>query len=134
MKIISALGTNTSIFFQDEKERTVSVVRKNERQRIIDRKNNVYIESITTGISNSNLKAIIAYPPPGTINIPEGYQHRGEELIYVIKGSIKITVGCNSYILHEGDSIHFRGELRHTIQNISNSEAELLSVISPPNY
>lgn len=134
MKIISALGTNTSIFFQDEKLRTVTVVRKNERPQFIDRKNNVYLESLTTGITDSNLKVIIAHPPPGAINLPEGYQHKGEELIYVIRGKIRVTVGGKSYDLEEGDSIHFRGELRHTIQNITDGYVEVLSVITPPNY
>lgn len=134
MKIIDALGTNTSIFFQDEKFKNISVLRKHERPKIIDEKNNVYLESLTTGIANSKIKVIIAHPPPGAVNIPEGYQHLGEELIYVIRGRIRVTVGNKEYELNEGDSIHFRGEFRHTIQNITDGEVELLSVISPPNY
>ena len=97
-------------------------------------KNNVFIEIITTGISDSKIKGIIAHPPPGAENIPGGYQHPGEELIYVIKGKIEVQLNDSSYILNEGDTIHFRGDLRHIIKNISDSEVELLSVISPPNY
>ncbi|MGH7451813.1 MAG: cupin domain-containing protein [bacterium] len=37
-------------------------------------------------------------------------------------------------MLEPGDSIHFRGELRHTIKNITKKKVELISVITPPNY
>jgi transcriptional regulator with XRE-family HTH domain len=134
MKIIAALGTETSIFFEREKTKTVSVVRKNERQRIIDEKNQVFIESLTTGIAGSKLKVILAHPPPGAENIRGGYKHPGEELIYVIKGKIQVTLEGTSYLLEEGDSIHFRGELRHIIKNITAGEVELLAAITPPSY
>lgn len=134
MKIIAALGADTSIFFQSTAQKNVSLVRKNERQQIIDRKNKVYIESLTHGITDTKLKVILAHPPPGAENIPGGYRHPGEELIHVIKGRIKVTIGGEQYILAEGDSIHFQGELPHTIQNITEHEVEILSVITPPNY
>ena len=134
MKIISALGADTSIFFERRNELQVSVTRKNERPEIIDRKNNVYIQSLTRGITNSKLKVILAHPPPGAENIKGGYKHPGEELIYVIKGKIQVMIENEAYILEEGDSLHFHGELRHTIKNITDGEVELLSVITPPNY
>ncbi len=134
MKIIAALGANTSIFFQDETPARISLVRKSERTQIIDRKNNVFIESLTTGITGSTIKAIIAHPQPGVVNIPGGYKHAGEELIYVIKGAIEINIEGETYILNEGDCIHFHGELRHTIKNISGGDVEVLSIVTPPNY
>lgn len=134
MKIVSALETEVSIFFERRENNTISFVRKNERQQLIDKKNNVFIEIITKGVTDSKIKAIIAHPPPGVENIPGGYQHSGEELIYVIKGKIEVHLNEAVYILEEGDSIHFRGEIKHKIKNISHKEVELLSVISPPNY
>ncbi len=134
IKIVSALDTEVSIFFEKRDNKTISLVRKNDRLQLIDRKNKVFIENITTGITDSKIKAIIAHPPPGAENIPGGYQHPGEELIYVIKGKIEVQLNDTSYTLEEGDSIHFRGEIRHIIKNISKEEVELLSIISPPNY
>lgn len=134
MKIVSALDTEASIFFEKKDNKTISLVRKNDRQQLIDRKNNVFIENITTGITDSKIKAIIAHPPPGAENIPGGYQHPGEELIYVIKGKIEVQLNDTSYTLEEGDSIHFRGEIRHIIRNPTNQDVEVLAIISPPNY
>jgi transcriptional regulator with XRE-family HTH domain len=134
MRIISSLDTHASIFFEEKEERKVCVVRKSNRQEFIDRKNNVFVESLTEGITGTNLKVIVARPPPGSINIRGGYVHRGEELIYVIKGRIRVTLGEEEYILDEGDTIHFRGMIRHTIANITDREVELISVTAPPNY
>jgi transcriptional regulator with XRE-family HTH domain len=134
MKIIAALGADMSIFFEPKKSQCVSLVRKNERQQFIDRQNHVYLEALSNGITDTKLKVILAHPPPGAENIRGGYQHPGEELIYVIKGRIQVTIAGKPYILEQGDSIHFRGELRHTIKNITKKKVELISVITPPNY
>lgn len=134
MKIVSALGTDVSIFFESGHINNVSVVRKNERQEFIDRKNHVFLQRLTKGITGTRLKAVLAYPPPGKENIRGGYSHPGEELLYVIKGKIQVTVGKDVHILAAGDCIHFRGELRHIIKNITNSKAEVISIITPPNY
>ncbi len=134
MKLISALGQDTSIFFERDGMQKVSVVRKHERQIIIDQKNEVHIESLTKGITDTKLKVIIARPKPGRENIPGGYKHAGEELIYVIKGRVEVSLDGQPYYLEEGDAIHFRGEMRHIIKNITNNEAEVLAVITPPSY
>lgn len=134
MKLISALGQETSIFFEKDESRKVSLVRKSERPLIVDQKNKVYIESLTTGIVDSKLKVIITRPQPGHENIPGGYRHAGEELIYVIKGRLQVILEGRSYILEAGDSIHFRGEINHKIKNTTDDEVELLAVITPPSY
>lgn len=134
MKLISALGQETSIFFENEMNKKVVVVREKERPLVVDQKNQVYVESLTTGIVDSKLKVIITRPKPGHENIPGGYKHPGEELIYVIKGQVQVKLEREKYILAQGDAIHFRGEMRHTVTNITSDEVELLAVITPPSY
>ncbi len=133
-KLISALGHETSIFFEKDSHQKVSMVRQDERSLIVDQKNQVFIESLTKGIIDSKLKVIIAHPKPGQENIPQGYQHPGEELIFVFKGRIQVTLDGKPCILEDGDSIHFRSEMNHKIKNITDSEVELLSVSTPPSY
>ena len=134
LKIISGLDAAASIFFDTKLKKSVSVVRKKERREFIDRKNNVFIESLTDGIINTKVKVFLAHPPPGIINIRGGYKHEGEEFITVIKGKIQVQLDDKKFNLIEGDSIHFQGEFRHTIKNITNHRVEILVVISPPNY
>lgn len=134
IKLISALGQETSIFFENGDTKRISHVSKCQRMLVVDPQNDVHIESITSGIVDSKLKAIIAHPKPGQENIPGGYSHIGEELIYVIKGRVQVKLDDQSYTLEQGDCLHFRAEMRHTIKNITDDKVELLSVMTPPSY
>lgn len=134
LKIINGLNAAASIFFDTKIKKSVSVVRKNERQEFIDRKNSIFIQSLSSGIINTKLKIILVHPTPGVTNIRGGYKHAGEEFIHVIRGKIQVTLDGTKYILNEGDSIHFQGEFNHTIKNITDHQIEILVVISPPNY
>ncbi len=60
------------------------------------------------------------------------YHHEGEEFIYVLKGSLSITVGKNTTLLARGESIHFNSALHHTLSNPSHEKAELLVVLYIP--
>lgn len=134
LKIINGLGAAASIFFDTTVQKSVSIVRKDERQEFIDRKNHVSLQSLSNGIKDTKLKIFISHPEPGVTNIRGGYKHAGEEFIHVIKGKVQVTLDETKHILHEGDSIHFKGEFLHTIKNITDHQIELLVVISPPNY
>ena len=61
-----------------------------------------------------------------------GYQHEGEEFVYVLAGSIEIIVGDHVNKLKTGDSLHFNSGIRHQMTNTGNESAELLVVIYGP--
>jgi transcriptional regulator with XRE-family HTH domain len=133
MKIIAALGGDLSIFFERNHSKSVSVVRKNERQQFIDRQNHVFLESLSNGITDTKLKIVLAHPPPGAENIPGGYQHPGEELIYVIKGKVQVTIAGRAMFSNEATAFTFAVSCG-TPSNITDKEVRLISVITPPNY
>jgi mannose-6-phosphate isomerase-like protein (cupin superfamily) len=60
------------------------------------------------------------------------YHHEGEEFIYVLKGSLSISVGKNLNLLERGDCIHFNSALHHKLSNPSNEKTELLVVLYIP--
>ena len=61
-----------------------------------------------------------------------GYQHEGEEFVYVLQGSVEITVGEHINILEEGDSLHFNSGIRHRMRNISEIRSDMLVVVYGP--
>jgi quercetin dioxygenase-like cupin family protein len=61
-----------------------------------------------------------------------GYQHEGEEFVYVLTGHIEMTVGDHVNTLKEGESLHFNSAIRHQLKNIGRKKAELLVVIYTP--
>lgn len=60
--------------------------------------------------------------------------HEGEEVGYVIEGTIELTVDETSHILNAGDSFYFRSELAHRYRNPGSTVARLLWVNTPPSF
>lgn len=60
--------------------------------------------------------------------------HEGEEFGYVLRGSIKLTVGSRTANLTEGMSFYFRSDRTHFIENRTNEEAKVLWITCPPNF
>ena len=65
---------------------------------------------------------------------PKDLPHEGEEFGYVLKGSIKLTVGKRTACLTEGMSFYFRSDRTHYIENTTDKGAEILWVTCPPNF
>lgn len=94
--------------------------------------------------SNIKLQVLIPFDPqsllegsilligPGTA--PELISHQGEEVGYVIEGTLEITVGTTTYVAHEGDSVHFSSELPHGYHNVSLKPARVLVINTPPTF
>lgn len=60
--------------------------------------------------------------------------HEGEEMGYVLEGSICLTIGDKSYELHEGDSFFFQSHVPHGYINNSDSTAKILWSTTPPTF
>jgi transcriptional regulator with XRE-family HTH domain len=61
-------------------------------------------------------------------------QHVGEEVGYVLEGTIEITVGTKAHLLEEGDSIFFPSELPHGYRNPGSKVARILWINTPPTF
>ncbi len=44
----------------------------------------------------------------------EPHQHNGAEIVFVISGTLAVTVGSDEHVLHEGDSIYFDPSPAHS--------------------
>lgn len=60
--------------------------------------------------------------------------HHGEEVGYVLEGSLELTVDKEVYNLNEGDSFFFRSNLPHSYRNTGKVQARVLWVNSPPTF
>jgi transcriptional regulator with XRE-family HTH domain len=61
-----------------------------------------------------------------------GYQHEGEEFIYVLSGQVQVKVGDHVNDLAQGESLHFNSSLVHKLRNIGDEDCELLVVLYTP--
>jgi len=60
--------------------------------------------------------------------------HQGEEVAYVIEGTLEISVGSDKYTVNEGDSFYFRSELPHGYRNPGPKVARVIVINTPPTF
>jgi quercetin dioxygenase-like cupin family protein len=61
-----------------------------------------------------------------------GYQHEGEEFVYVLEGQIEVQVGAHINKLQAGDSLHFNSNIRHQMRNPGEVTTEMIVVVYSP--
>lgn len=64
----------------------------------------------------------------------ESYAHDGEEFIFVLRGTLKISLDGEEYVLKSGDSFYFESSTPHTWRNSGNSQTVLIWVNTPPTF
>lgn len=74
---------------------------------------------------------LVSIDPESDLEGP-GYQHEGEEFVYVLRGRVRIKVGENVNDLETGQSLHFNSSLVHKLRNAGDELCELLVVLYVP--
>jgi transcriptional regulator with XRE-family HTH domain len=61
-------------------------------------------------------------------------EHEGEELGFVLEGSLELIVEGASYVLNEGDCFFFESKLKHRYRNPGGKLTRVLWVCTPPTF
>lgn len=128
--IAAALGVDVDVFISAPRP-SQSVTRAQERAPFFLHDASLRYEQITTALNGGTLTSLI-------IHIPEGYAseetaHVGEELILIMEGQVRQTLGDASFVLNQGDSMHFMGDTPHSFANIGDGPARMLWAGTSPH-
>jgi transcriptional regulator with XRE-family HTH domain len=128
-KIADAFDIKMNYFFDDE-ENNSYLVPVTEQKKL-------KIEGIEEELTRLNgfftgreLEPFHAKVLPQTIS-DNKFTHKGEEFYYVISGEILFIVDDQSYIVRQGESIHFPSYLPHNFENKTDETVEMIIVIIP---
>lgn len=66
---------------------------------------------------------------PGGKNISLPHFPKAEEFLTVTEGSLKVTSGDYSTVLHKGDTARYRADVEHMIENLSEGVSEAYMVV-----
>jgi transcriptional regulator with XRE-family HTH domain len=58
----------------------------------------------------------------------------GEKVGLVLKGSIEFTVGGESYLLNEGDSLYYPAHVPHSWRAVEGNAIEVIHILTPPSF
>ncbi len=134
LKLAKAFNVDVSdlIGSPDNEDSGVSVVRVGERTPLdrADNKNGYRYEALARRRVYRIMNPFIVYPPHVGDGAHDVFPHSGEEFMLILKGSVLIAVGEQSYELGEGDTVYFDSTLPHRLYSTSESEAEVLVVAS----
>ena len=72
--------------------------------------------------------------PPGLTSGRNPQEHVGEEVAYVVRGSVGINVAGISYQLEEGDSIRIPPQTAHQWMNQGGIVVQVIFAITPPSF
>ncbi len=64
----------------------------------------------------------------------DAYTHEGEEFLFILRGSLIITLEQQEYRLKTGDSFYFESATPHSWKNPGRSETWVLWVNTPPTF
>jgi len=132
-KIATALDVSVASFFSAENVQPKDMVtRANERRQLHLAGTGWKIESLLPEDA-ANLEAFVVHVAPGSTDNTV-YPHHGEEFSLVMEGTIRYTVGEESFTLGPGDTIYHKSNLPHQWQNIGKKEAVVLTVATPSGF
>lgn len=127
LQIARALEIDSGFFLKEQETSLRSRIKA-----YTQRTENYAYTTLTPGAENKHLKAFKVIVDGMQDHHGVGYQHDGEEFVYVLSGKLEVIVGDHVNTLKQGDSLHFNSGIRHKLKNIGKEKAELIVVIYGP--
>lgn len=131
MKIADSFNITVSqLLGEDEYDDAVSIVRKNERRSFMGAgsSSGYDYELIAAPKKFKSMEPFIVRPPL-EFQDKHVFEHAGEELIFVLSGSVEIELSGKLVRLDSGDTIYFDAYLPHRTRSVGNQQASVLIVI-----
>jgi DNA-binding transcriptional MerR regulator/quercetin dioxygenase-like cupin family protein len=117
-------------FFDATAEASPHLVRLRERKQL-NAGSGVRMDLLAWG--NTVMEPHLFTIAPGA-GSGESYAHEGEEFIFVVRGTLHISLDGEEYALKSGDSFYFESSTPHTWRNSGKSQTVLLWVNTPPTF
>jgi transcriptional regulator with XRE-family HTH domain len=108
------------------------LTRQGERNRFAVDGSSIVYERIAADFAGNVLSSFVLHVPPGYRS--ETVSHEGEEILFVLDGSITQRLDGREMVLSAGDSLHFRGNNPHSWSNETKKTARLLWVGTLPMF
>jgi quercetin dioxygenase-like cupin family protein len=134
LRIAMVFGVGLDFFFSDQRKRhALGVVRRKERVRFTAQEKGLIFNFECLDFAAVERKLNAYYAEFGTA--PAGkaasHQHNGAEFVYVLDGTLGLTVGTQDNTLRAGDSIYFDASVAHSYRRIGKPVCTALVVTVP---
>lgn len=103
---------------------TAPLTRQSERPHYAIGGNSLTYERLSASFPGNVLRSVIIHEPPGHRSEP--IAHEGEEIFFILEGSLTVEVEGKRMILNVGDSFHFPSTKTHSTWNHTSSPTTIL--------
>ncbi len=136
LRIAMVFSIGLDHFFSDDRHKAVvAISRAAGRQRLAneagDRGATYHFESLDFGATNRVSSSYLAHFNSDSNGDAESHTHTGFETIYVIDGSLVLTVGDQIVELDRGDSVYFDSTIPHTYRRSGEDECRAVVLTVP---
>jgi transcriptional regulator with XRE-family HTH domain len=135
-RLAAALDVNVAAVFEAAETNRI-VMKPAQRPRLsgdaLRSGDGIVLERLVPYGADARLQANIHIVAPGGAS--DGLiTHVGEEMGYLLEGTIDLTVDGEVYRLEAGDSFHFSSERPHGYNNPGTEHARILWINTPPTF
>ena len=130
--ILNALGTDFAHFFKEEPNKRVVYGREDfSVKQDTDLKNEICW--LIPNAQKNEMEPILVTIGAGGSTYPDN-PHEGEEIGYVLEGSVTIHIGKNISKAKKGESFLIKPDKPHFISNEGKRPAKIMWISSPPSF
>lgn len=136
LRIALVFSVGLDYFFAGAREKPVAVVsRKGERVRLPDRagaRDAAYrFESLDYPATERRFNSYYAEFPGGAPEKQKPHDHPGVEFIFMLEGTLTLSIGADHYELDAGDSMYFDSTVPHSYRRSSGRVCAAIVVTAP---
>ncbi|MCL5998905.1 MAG: XRE family transcriptional regulator [Chloroflexi bacterium] len=107
------------------------VVRCNQRKIIRPPNSELNYELLTPDLQRQLEFTWVRYPPHYQ---SPGFNHVGEESLFCLRGSVRVIINGEEFLVNEGDCLSFDPSVPHHVINDTDEEAILISAETPASF
>ena len=127
--LATALVVPITAFFEQQVDGLVIHLKNNGRPA--SETAGVRMESLGNGLPNQQLEPFLMTIEPGGSSKRSQITHSGEELVYVLGGSLICRINEEEHKLEKGDSLLFLASQPHIYRNQTKKPAQIVIIFQP---
>lgn len=136
LRVALVFGVGLDYFFSpDQKRSAVAIVRKIERARFPERPGagpvSYHFESLDFKANERKLSAFLAEFEPLEPDQVRPHVHGSVEFLYLVSGTLALTVDSEEHLLEAGDSAYFDSTVPHGYRRVGSGKCTAVVVTLP---
>ena len=140
IKIARTLGVRLGTFLDDQINETGAVICRHGEEddtisfsnNAVDARQHLHYHSLSRSKTDRHMEPFVIDIDANQDKEFQLSAHEGEEFIMVLKGTLEINYGKQTYLLEEGDTIYYDFIVPHHVHAFEGQAARILAVIYTP--